>query len=376
MSWNGNDNKDPWGRNDTPPEIDEVIKKVKERVDSIFGGGSSGGSSAGGGFTKKSASLVFFVLAFLYVGAGIYQVEEAERSVVLRFGEFSEIKGPGLRWNPPVVDSVNIVDVVRVRPHRHDALMLTKDENIVDVTVSVQYQIADPKKYVLDIRYADASLVQATESALRHVVGGSIMDDALTTGRELIAQEVKTRLQRYLNKYNTGLEVVIVNIEDSSPPRQVQEAFDDVIKAREDEVRARNEAETYANGLVPEARGQAQRMLQDAEAYKEQVVSEAEGDATRFNLLLAEYQKAPDVTRNRLYLDSIQGVMSNSTKVMIDVEGGNNILYLPLDKIAESARGVDNLNIPSSSSGNASISDLTNQVIEEIRRRNRQEERR
>ena len=376
MSWNGNDNKDPWGRNDTPPEIDEVIKKVRERVDSLFGGGSSGGSSSGGGFSIRSFSFVFIFLFILYLGAGIYVVQEAERSVVLRFGEFSEIKGPGLRWNPPVIDSVSVVDVVRVRPHRHDALMLTKDENIVDVTVSVQYQIADPKKYVLDIRDADSSLVQATESALRHVVGGSIMDDALTTGRELIAQEVKTRLQRYLDKYNTGLEVVIVNIEDSSPPNQVQEAFDDVIKAREDEVRARNEAETYANGLVPEARGQAQRMLQDAEAYKEQVVSEAQGDATRFNLLLAEYQKAPDVTRNRLYLDSIQGVMSNSTKVMIDVEGGNNILYLPLDKIAESARGVENLNIPANSSGNASIRDLTNQVIEEIRRRNRQEERR
>ena len=376
MSWNGNDNKDPWGRNDTPPEIDEVIKKVRERVDSLFGGGSSGGSSSGGGFSIRSFSFGFIFLFILYLGAGIYVVQEAERSVVLRFGEFSEIKGPGLRWNPPVIDSVSVVDVVRVRPHRHDALMLTKDENIVDVTVSVQYQIADPKKYVLDIRDADSSLVQATESALRHVVGGSIMDDALTTGRELIAQEVKTRLQRYLDKYNTGLEVVIVNIEDSSPPNQVQEAFDDVIKAREDEVRARNEAETYANGLVPEARGQAQRMLQDAEAYKEQVVSEAQGDATRFNLLLAEYQKAPDVTRNRLYLDSIQGVMSNSTKVMIDVEGGNNILYLPLDKIAESARGVENLNIPANSSGNASIRDLTNQVIEEIRRRNRQEERR
>ena len=376
MSWNGNDNKDPWGRNDTPPEIDEVIKKVRERIDSLFGGGSSGGSSSGGGFSIRSFSFVFIFLFILYLGAGIYVVQEAERSVVLRFGEFSEIKGPGLRWNPPVIDSVSVVDVVRVRPHRHDALMLTKDENIVDVTVSVQYQIADPKKYVLDIRDADSSLVQATESALRHVVGGSIMDDALTTGRELIAQEVKTRLQRYLDKYNTGLEVVIVNIEDSSPPNQVQEAFDDVIKAREDEVRARNEAETYANGLVPEARGQAQRMLQDAEAYKEQVVSEAQGDATRFNLLLAEYQKAPDVTRNRLYLDSIQGVMSNSTKVMIDVEGGNNILYLPLDKIAESARGVENLNIPANSSGNASIRDLTNQVIEEIRRRNRQEERR
>ena len=374
MSWNGNDNKDPWGRNDTPPEIDEVIKKVRQRIESIFGGGSSGNSS-GGGFSLKSLPLILGVLVLLWVGAGIYQVEQAERSVVLRLGKFQEIKGPGLRWNPPIIDAWEIVDVVRVRPHRHDALMLTKDENIVDVTVSIQYQIADPQKYVLDIRDADASLVQATESALRHVVGGSIMDDVLTTGRELIAQEVKTRLQRYLNKYNTGLEVVIVNIEDSSPPNQVQEAFDDVIKAREDEVRARNEAETYANGLVPEARGQAQRMLQDAEAYKEQVISEAEGDATRFNLLLSEYQKAPDVTRNRLYLDSIQGVMSNSSKVMIDVEGGNNILYLPLDKIAESARGVENLNIPSTS-GNTSISDLTNQVIEEIRRRNRQEERR
>ncbi len=374
MSWNGNDNKDPWGR-EAPPEIDEVIKKAKERVNSIFGGGSSGGSSSGG-FSMKNFTWIFVVLIFGYITLGIYQVEEAERSVVLRLGKFQEIKGPGLRWNPPIVDNWSIVDVVRVRPHRHDALMLTKDENIVDVTVSVQYQIADPMKYVLDIRDADASLAQATESALRHVVGGSIMDDALTTGRELIAQEVRARLQNYLDRYSTGLEVLIVNIEDSSPPNQVQEAFDDVIKAREDEVRARNEAETYANGLVPEARGEAQRMLQDAEAYKEQVISEAEGDAARFNLLLAEYQKAPDVTRNRLYLESIQGVMSNSTKVMIDVEGGNNILYLPLDKIAQSARGVEELNIPSTSNNPASIRELTNEVIEEIRRRNRQEERR
>ena len=375
MSWNGNDNKDPWGREDAPPEIDEVIKKARERINSIFGGGSSGDDSSGG-FSMKNFTWIFVVLIFGYVTLGIYQVEEAERSVVLRLGKFQEIKGPGLRWNPPIVDNWEIVDVVRVRPHRHDALMLTKDENIVDVTVSVQYQIADPMKYVLDIRDADASLAQATESALRHVVGGSIMDDALRTGRELIAQEVRTRLQSYLDRYSTGLEVLIVNIEDSSPPNQVQEAFDDVIKAREDEVRARNEAETYANGLVPEARGEAQRMLQDAEAYKEQVISEAEGDAARFNLLLAEYQKAPDVTRNRLYLDSIQGVMSNSTKVMIDVEGGNNILYLPLDKIAQSARGVEELNIPSASNNSTSIRDLTNQVIEEIRRRNRQEERR
>ena len=375
MSWNGNDNnKDPWGR-EAPPEIDDVIKKAKETINSIFGGGGSS-EDGSGGFSKKNFTTALVILVLGYVTFGIYQVEEAERSVVLRLGKFQEIKGPGLRWNPPVVDSWEIVDVVRVRPHRHDALMLTKDENIVDVTVSVQYQIADPMKYVLDIRDADASLAQATESALRHVVGGSIMDDALTTGRELIAQEVRGRLQNYLDRYSTGLEVLIVNIEDSSPPNQVQEAFDDVIKAREDEVRARNEAETYANGLVPEARGQAQRMLQDAEAYKEQVISEAQGDAARFSLLLAEYQKAPDVTRNRLYLESIQGVMSNSTKVMVDVEGGNNILYLPLDKIAQSARGVEELNIPETSNNSTSIRDLTNQVIEEIRRRNRQEERR
>ena len=375
MSWNGNDNnKDPWGR-EAPPEIDDVIKKAKETINSIFGGGGSS-EDGSGGFSKKNFTTALVILILGYVTFGIYQVEEAERSVVLRLGKFQEIKGPGLRWNPPVVDNWQIVDVVRVRPHRHDALMLTKDENIVDVTVSVQYQIADPMKYVLDIRDADGSLAQATESALRHVVGGSIMDDALTTGRELIAQEVRGRLQNYLDRYSTGLEVLIVNIEDSSPPNQVQEAFDDVIKAREDEVRARNEAETYANGLVPEARGQAQRMLQDAEAYKEQVISEAQGDAARFSLLLAEYQKAPDVTRNRLYLESIQGVMSNSTKVMVDVEGGNNILYLPLDKIAQSARGVEQLNIPETSNNSTSIRDLTNQVIEEIRRRNRQEERR
>ena len=375
MSWNGNDNKDPWGR-EPPPEIDDVIKKAKERINSIFGGGGSSEESSSGGFGMKKFTWILVVLIFGYVTLGIYQVEEAERSVVLRLGKFQEIKGPGLRWNPPIVDSWEIVDVVRVRPHRHDALMLTKDENIVDVTVSVQYQIADPKKYVLEIRDADGSLAQATESALRHVVGGSIMDDALTTGRELIAQEVRARLQSYLDRYSTGLEVLIVNIEDSSPPNQVQEAFDDVIKAREDEVRARNEAETYANGLVPEARGQAQRMLQDAEAYKEQVISEAQGDAARFNLLLAEYQKAPEVTRNRLYLESIQGIMSNSTKVMVDVEGGNNILYLPLDKIAQSARGAERLNIPSIANNSTSIRELTDQVIEEIRRRNRQEERR
>ena len=373
MSWNGNDNKDPWGKNEGPPDIDKAIKQFKAKFNSLLGG------SGGGGFTTKNFTFFLVIIFILWFVLGIYQVEQAERSVILRLGKYLETKGPGLRWNPPIIDSRTIVDVVRVRPHRHDALMLTKDENIVDVTVSVQYQISNPENYVLEIRNPDSSLAQATESALRHVVGSSIMDDALTTGREEIAQMVKQRLQIYLDRYDTGLQVVIVNIEDSSPPNQVQEAFDDVIKAREDEVRVRNVAETYANGLVPEARGQAQRMIQDSQAYREQVIAEAQGDAARFDQLLAEYKKAPEVTRSRLYLDAVQNVMANSTKVMIDVEGGNNILYLPLDKIAQAARAEESIVLPStgtSTSSNTSIRELTNQVIEEIRRRNSQQERR
>ena len=372
MSWNGNGNKDPWGKNEGPPDIDEAIKQFKEKISGWFGI-----SSGGGGFSSKNIFSLIFLVLIVWFLLGIYQVQQAERSVVLRLGEYLETKGPGLRWNPPIIDSRTIVDVVRVRPHRHDALMLTKDENIVDVTVSVQYQITNPENYVLEIRDADNSLTQATESALRHVVGSTIMDDALTTGRELIAQMVKERLQVYLDKYVTGLQVVIVNIEDSSPPDQVQEAFDDVIKAREDEVRVRNEAETYANGLVPEARGQAQKMLQEAQAYREQVIAEAEGDAARFNLLLDEYKKAPEVTRNRLYLEAVQQVMSSSTKVMVVVEGGNNILYLPLDKIAQAARAEEDIVLPppgTNPNSTTSIRELTNQVIEEIRRRNRQQD--
>ena len=373
MSWNGNDNKDPWGKNEGPPDIDKAIKQFKAKFNSLLG------RSGGGGFTTKNFTFFLVIIFILWFVLGIYQVEQAERSVILRLGKYLETKGPGLRWNPPIIDSRTVVDVVRVRPHRHDALMLTKDENIVDVTVSVQYQISNPENYVLEIRDPDNSLAQATESALRHVVGSSIMDDALTTGREEIAQMVKQRLQIYLDRYDTGLQVVIVNIEDSSPPNQVQEAFDDVIKAREDEVRVRNVAETYANGLVPEARGQAQRMIQGAQAYREQVIAEAEGDAARFDLLLGEYKKAPEVTRSRLYLEAVQNVMANSTKVMIDVEGGNNILYLPLDKIAQAARAEESIVLPStgtSTSSNTSIRELTNQVIEEIRRRNSQQERR
>ncbi len=212
-------------------------------------------------------------------------------------------------------------------------IMLTRDENIVEVKLSVQYVIDDPTSFVLKVRDPERSLQHATQSALRHVVGGTSMDMVLTDGRAQIAVEVNQRLQDYLNLYQTGISVSKVTVDESKPPTQVQAAFDDVIKAREDEERVKNEAQAYANGIVPEARGGAQRVLEEAMAYKEQVMANAEGEAERFNKLLAEYLKAPEVTRERLYLDAVQGVLSNTNKVMVDVEGGNNVMYLPLDKL-------------------------------------------
>ena len=213
--------------------------------------------------------------------------------------------------------------------------MLTKDENIVDVTVSAQYRIANLKDFVLNVKDPEGSLRNAIESALRHVVGDNTLDQTLTVGRENIAQEVQTRLQSYLDIYQTGLIVQQVNIEKTDPPAAVKNAFDDVVAAREDKERLQNEAERYALSIVPEARGQAQARIRGAEAYKEEVVAKAEGEVERFNQLLEEYAKAPEVTRDRLYLDELQSVLSNSTKIMVDVEGGNNLLYLPLDKIME-----------------------------------------
>jgi membrane protease subunit HflK len=251
--------------------------------------------------------------------------------------------------------------------------MLTKDENIVNVEVAVQYKKSNPVFYLLEAAAPEDSIAQASESALRHVVGSNTMDDVLTTGREQIAIDVRGRLQARLASYQTGIEVVTVSIRESRPPEAVKAAFDDVVKAREDEVTLRNEAETYANEVVPIARGAAKRALQDAEGYKAKVIAEAEGEATRFNQLLGEYKKAPDVTRKRLYIDAVQSVMSNSTKVMIDVKDGNNIMYLPLDQIAAASIGRNNseaqANDVSGIASGTAIQDLTDQVIEEIRKR-------
>ncbi|MEM9317067.1 MAG: FtsH protease activity modulator HflK, partial [Pseudomonadota bacterium] len=308
MAWNepggGNNSRDPWGGgNQGPPDLDEALKKLQQRLGGIFGR-SGGGGGAGG----ASASLLLLVLggaALVWGLMGFYQIDEQERAVILRFGKYHATARPGLQWNPPLIDEVLRVNTTRVRAASFREIMLTQDENIVEVRMSVQYVIDNVKDFVLQVRQPENSLQHAAQSALRHVVGGMTMDLVLTEGRAQIAQEVQERLQNYLTNYTTGIRLSTVNVDDSKPPTQVQAAFDDVIKAREDEERVKNEAQSYANGIVPEARGQAQRQIEEANAYREEVIANAEGEADRFNNLLTEYRTAPEVTRERLYLDAV-----------------------------------------------------------------------
>ena len=338
MNWE-NQNKDPWGNKNDAPDFDELMKKFS----SILGGkkssnNGSGSSGNDGGFKFPSSRMFLYALfgfSIVYASQCIYQLDASERAVILRLGEFHEEQEEGLNFRLAGIDERFIENVSLTRRYTQTNSMLTKDENIVDVTVSAQYRIANLKDFVLNVKDPEGSLRNAIESALRHVVGDNTLDQTLTVGRENIAQEVQTRLQSYLDIYQTGLLVQQVNIEKTDPPAAVKNAFDDVVAAREDKERLQNEAERYALTIVPEARGQAQARIRGAEAYKEEVVSKAEGETDRFNKLLEEYSKAPEVTRDRLYLDALQSVLSNSTKIMVDVEGGNNLLYLPLDEIME-----------------------------------------
>ena len=346
MAWNepngGKGDKDPWGnrKDQGPPDLDEAFRKLQNSLSGMFRGkGSTGEGSGGGGAKLISAKIISIAgagLLLLYFVMGVYQVDQQERGVVLRFGKAQEaIILPGLHWNPPLIDRVLIENVTQVRSRPHDSEMLTEDENIVKVKMTVQYVISDVRKYKLQVRDPDESLYQATESAIRHVVGSTEMHEVLTEGRAALGEEVRIRTQRYMDAYGTGIQVTTINIDETAPPDAVRAAFDDVIRAREDEVRVRNEADAYANQIVPEARGEAQRYLEEAQGYKQRVMSESTGEAERFNKLYTEYRLAPEVTRDRMYIDMMEAVMSNSTKVMIDVEGGNNILYLPLDKIMQ-----------------------------------------
>lgn len=342
MAWNDDDNKrDPWSQrgDQGPPDLDDTFRKFQQTINSWFGGGGKGSSDGGDGGKRKfiSPSLLFIVLGILvlvYAFFGIYQVDAQEKGVVFRFGKVLEnTVGPGLHWNPPIVDNVRIVNVTQVKSSKHEGQMLTEDEAIVKVVLVVQYVIDDPIKYLVDIRDAEESLRHATESALRHVVGSSTMDAVITEGREILGFDVQDRLQTYVDRYRTGISVRKVNIDTVGPPEQVQDAFDDVQKAQEDEERTINEANAYAEQVVPEARGKAQRQIEEANAYRDQVIAQAEGDADRFTKLLKEYAAAPDITRERLYIEAMEEVYSNLGIVLVDVEDGNNLLYLPLDQL-------------------------------------------
>lgn len=362
MAWNepGGNNKDPWGnRGDKgPPDLDEVVRKMQNKLGGLFGGrkggGAGGASGKSGGPSFAGFGLVLLIAAVVWLFSGIYIVDAGKQGVVLRFGEFTKATMPGPHWRIPYpVEQVEIVDVEQRRfvelGYRsagagqnavvvpREALMLTQDENIVNIQLAVQYQVSDARNFLFNVRDPQLVLKQVAESAIREVVGKSEMDFILGEGRAEVVSKTKTIMQTILDEFKGGLLISDVNLQDAQPPDDVQGAFSDAIKAREDKERLKNEAEAYANEVVPIARGAAARQMQEAEAYRAEVTARAEGQASRFLALLTEYNKAPEVTRKRLYLDTIEAVMSSSNKVFIDSEGGNNLMYLPVDKLLEGA---------------------------------------
>jgi membrane protease subunit HflK len=386
MAWNepgGNsNNQDPWGGKRRgggdrkgPPDLDEAFRKLQESLNGLFGGGKKrtggGGSdddgSRGGGLGLLGIGLV--VLAAIWLYSAVYVVDEQEQAVVLRFGKYHETVGPGLNIYFPPIDKKYMENVTRERAYTKQGQMLTEDENIVEVPLTVQYKISNLQDYVLNVEQPEISLQHATDSALRHVVGSTAMDQVLTEGRELMASEIKKRLQGFMDTYRTGITVTQVNVQSAAAPREVQEAFDDVIRAREDEQRSRNQAESYANGVIPEARGQAQRILEDANGYRDEVISRAKGEGDRFTKLVTEYRKAPEITRQRLYLETMQDVYSSTSKVLVTgKDGQNNLLYLPLDKMVEGGRNAASAatgsQAPASNAGDRSATDLQQQQRE------------
>lgn len=344
MAWNepgGSGDKDPWGNrgNQGPPDLDEVFRNFQKKFGSLFGGkggrgrGGGRGSGTGSGGTIGIAIVIAIVMLF-WMATGFYKIEEAERGIILRFGKHVDTTQSGLHWHwPTPIESVTKVDITRVTPVPLRATMLTQDENIVDIEGTIQYQIADPTSYLFNVRIPEVSLTQAAESALRESIGKSKMDFVITEGRGQIAFQVQELIQQILDSYGTGMRVIKVNILNAKPPEAVKDAFDDVTQAREDEVRLINESEAYRNEVLPKARGAAARLREEADAYNKEVTARAEGEADRFSQLLNEYQQAPRVTRDRLYLDMMESVLGNSSKVLVDLEGNNNLLYLPLDKL-------------------------------------------
>ncbi len=370
MPWNKpGDDKDPWsgkGQDDGPPDLDEVLRNLQNKLGSLFGGRGDGRRSSDGGGASSGPSLFGIGLAVGVVGAiwlasGFYTVAPAEKGVEMRFGAFKAVTDPGLNWHLPFpIEDVLKVNVEQFASFRHKAQMLTRDENIVDIELTVQFRVQNPVYYLFQDQAPDKTIRDATESVVREIIGKSDLDFILTEGRSSVADDIKKGVQELISGppatldtaaieagetqlkvegdnqgYRTGLLVTSINMQPAKPPEQVKDAFDDAIKAREDKARLENKADAYAKEVVPTARGAAARRVEDAKAYREKVISEAEGEVSRFNAVLAQYLKAPEVTRQRLYLETVEEVLGKSNKVIVDVDGGNNLLYLPLDKMIQ-----------------------------------------
>ena len=337
MPWNEpgkNGNKDPWGnrnQQDGPPDLGEALKKLG----GLFGGGKSGGSggnNAGGG---AFFGVGLIIAAVLWAFAGVYTVNEAESGVVLRFGKYHNTVGPGLGWRMWGLEQIYKVNTNELLQERVDGRMLTKDINIVDVEIGLQYRILDPEDYLFNLSDPKQALVQATESALRQVLGGNNVDAILTSEKERIRNDLQKALILVLDGYKSGIKIETVTLERALPPRQVNDAFEEVNRAEQDAKREVQDAQAYRNKTLPLAEAEAEKMRQQADAYKIEALTRARGEIARFEQLLPQYLAAPEVTRQRLYLETLETVMSRSTKVMIDVEGGNNMMYIPLDKIMQ-----------------------------------------
>lgn len=361
MAWNESGNKDqknPWnrgGKEQGPPDLDEIVRKVRDKVTSLFGGkpntsrknpntpgGNGGGKGNANSFSDKLTSTNLGIAAAVLFGlwflSGIYIISPMKRGVVLRFGQYARTVDPGPHWLPRFIESYNTVNVQEATSFTYTDEMLTRDGNIVSVELSVMYRRDNVRDFLFNVKDPQDSIKQATASALRQVVGDSLLDDILTTGRQQIRDEVQTQLVAILKPYKTGIEIIDVNLQPAKPPEPVTEAFDDVIKARKDEKRYINEASAYASQYNEIVVGQVERILREAEGEKERLVADATGGVAQFKALLSLYKAQPEVMRTRMYLDTLESMLAKSSKVLVATKKGQNVLYLPLDKIIESQR--------------------------------------
>jgi len=358
-------NDPQWGRrgggggggNQGPPDLDELWRNFNQRLATIFGrrgGGGAGGEPPSVRQLGGGLGLLILIILGVWLFSGFYTVDESQRGVVLTFGKYSQTTGSGWHWRLPYpIQSQEIVKLTEVRTievgYRNnvkskvlrEALMLTDDENIVDIQFAVQYSLKDPQDYLFSVRRPDETVLQVAETAFREIVGKSSMDFVLYEGREEIAARAEKLMQDILDRYQTGVLVSKVTMQNAQPPEQVQAAFDDAVKAKQDQERAKNEGQAYYNDVVPKARGTASRLTEEGNGYRQRVVANAEGEGARFRQVLVEYNKAPGVTRERMYLETVQQIMTSTSKVMIDAKAGGNVLFLPLDKIMQmSAAGL------------------------------------